>query len=439
MGSAIRLSVVSHIPTALRVGVGCGISVLVSVLGGRSVGLLTGDGFAPPEFTWQLALGLLIVTGSCISWSSRSKWPLIVGLPIAITLIVYAIFDRSKFEGYSSSSPLSKWSEGTAGTISFREISGYGSYWFYILRISFSIVINVTSILLILMDALCLQDMRKDSKGMTKIDTHKFIGTSKKFRIMGVLVPLMSMGGNALGVTTQAAFVETLVSIFGGARTGLASVVTGVLLLLNMLLWPLNVLLAPDHVTGALAIFVTIRFFASVKDVDISYLPHGLAVVMPLLIIPFTFEFVDGLCIALLMAFICEQSLRILSAEKQLASDCDNLFRCNRLSTKTKRDLSVSGASISYPDHRLGFGTTPSHSQSNRNTSLLPITSRASHVINCTAGASSDLEQGLSNCNISRVSSAVVPNVNGIRTSLHPGFALVALVELLLRVVDEQT
>ncbi|CAM9606327.1 unnamed protein product, partial [Choristocarpus tenellus] len=157
MGSALRLSLVSYIPTALRVGAGCGISILVSALGGRSMGLLTANDFALPKFTWELALGLLIITGSCISWPTRQKWPLLVGIPIAVTTIVYAVFDRSKFEGYSSFSPLSEWSNGTMGLISFNGFLETGFYWIYILRTSFSIVINVSSILLILVDAICLQ------------------------------------------------------------------------------------------------------------------------------------------------------------------------------------------------------------------------------------------------------------------------------------------
>ncbi len=50
---ALKLSFVNMIPTALRLGAGCGISILVSVLGLRGLGLLVSDSFTLLPFTWQ--------------------------------------------------------------------------------------------------------------------------------------------------------------------------------------------------------------------------------------------------------------------------------------------------------------------------------------------------------------------------------------------------
>lgn len=50
---ALHIRLVSHIPTALRAGVGCGISILVSVLGMRSMGLLVANEFAFQPLSWQ--------------------------------------------------------------------------------------------------------------------------------------------------------------------------------------------------------------------------------------------------------------------------------------------------------------------------------------------------------------------------------------------------
>lgn len=54
---ALKLSFVSFIPTALRLGAGCGISMLVSVLGLRSLGLLVANSFTLQPFTWQNVSG----------------------------------------------------------------------------------------------------------------------------------------------------------------------------------------------------------------------------------------------------------------------------------------------------------------------------------------------------------------------------------------------
>lgn len=49
----LKISFVSYIPTALRLGAGCGISMLVSVLGMRNVGLLIANSFTLQPVTWQ--------------------------------------------------------------------------------------------------------------------------------------------------------------------------------------------------------------------------------------------------------------------------------------------------------------------------------------------------------------------------------------------------
>lgn len=51
---ALRFSFVSKVPSALRIGAGCGISILVSVLGMRGVGVLTSGSFVLQPVTWQI-------------------------------------------------------------------------------------------------------------------------------------------------------------------------------------------------------------------------------------------------------------------------------------------------------------------------------------------------------------------------------------------------
>lgn len=74
--------------------------------------------------------------------------------------MVYAIVDHSKFEGYSSAEhpPLSNWSGGTFGILSFYALWAAPYHQgFYIIRLFVSITFNVCSILLVLIDAVCLE------------------------------------------------------------------------------------------------------------------------------------------------------------------------------------------------------------------------------------------------------------------------------------------
>lgn len=59
--AVVHIHLVSYVPTALRVGAGCGISILVSVLGMRSMGLLLADSFTLQPFTWEIVSKIRII------------------------------------------------------------------------------------------------------------------------------------------------------------------------------------------------------------------------------------------------------------------------------------------------------------------------------------------------------------------------------------------
>ncbi len=86
---------------------------------------------------------------------------IVIGAPMILTLLVYAVADRSKFQGYSTaeSAPMSNMGDGSFGLVGFGHLSGEGAdqNWFYVVRTFLSITINISSILLVLVDAVCLE------------------------------------------------------------------------------------------------------------------------------------------------------------------------------------------------------------------------------------------------------------------------------------------
>lgn len=83
----------------------------------------------------------------------------VVGVPLVFTLLVYAVGDRTKFTGFpSENAPPSNWGDGSLGVVRFSEIwDAPTQHWFYIARTFLSITINISSILLVLVDAVCLE------------------------------------------------------------------------------------------------------------------------------------------------------------------------------------------------------------------------------------------------------------------------------------------
>lgn len=118
-----------------------------------------------PYHTFARTQGIsfaIIIAGSMTlppAYTTRI-WIYMVVSSTSLTVLVYAAFDRTKFEGYlnSESHPLSSWSRGTYGLVDFFEIKKFpGLYSFYILRTCLSIIINVSSVLIVLIDSMCLK------------------------------------------------------------------------------------------------------------------------------------------------------------------------------------------------------------------------------------------------------------------------------------------
>jgi len=108
-------------------------------------------------------MGLAVVSTACCRTSDNTKtrkWAFVIGVPLALTNLVYAVFDRSKFQGYSGleRSPLSSWGAGTFGELDFSRLGeDPKAYWFSVVRVFMSVVINISSVLLVLIDAVCLE------------------------------------------------------------------------------------------------------------------------------------------------------------------------------------------------------------------------------------------------------------------------------------------
>jgi adenine/guanine/hypoxanthine permease len=110
---------------------------------------------------------------------------------------------------------------------------------------------------------------------------------------------LATMGGALLGTSTTTAYIESSTGIESGARTGLASVVTGLCFLLSLLATPL-ILMVPAVATAPALILVGVLMAESLRALDFDHLEEYLPAILTMLMIPLTFSITDGIGIGLL-------------------------------------------------------------------------------------------------------------------------------------------
>jgi AGZA family xanthine/uracil permease-like MFS transporter len=105
---------------------------------------------------------------------------------------------------------------------------------------------------------------------------------------------LAAAAGGAAGVSSNTSYIESASGVGEGARTGLASVVTGVLFLLTTFLAPLVAIIPYEAATPAL-IVVGFLMMTQIKSID--WEDYGIAIpsFLTIILMPFTYNISVGI------------------------------------------------------------------------------------------------------------------------------------------------
>jgi AGZA family xanthine/uracil permease-like MFS transporter len=102
-----------------------------------------------------------------------------------------------------------------------------------------------------------------------------------------------SLGG-LFGVSSVTTYIESAAGVAEGARTGLASVVTGLLFLAAIALAPFAGLV-PQEATAPALIIVGFLMFAAVREIDVTNLLDGFPALITLIMMPLTYSITNGI------------------------------------------------------------------------------------------------------------------------------------------------
>lgn len=100
--------------------------------------------------------------------------------------------------------------------------------------------------------------------------------------------------GGLFGVSSVTTYIESAAGVSEGARTGLASIVTGVLFLLALALAPFAGIVPPEATAPAL-IIVGFLMFAAVREIDVTNLADGFPALITLIMMPLTYSITNGI------------------------------------------------------------------------------------------------------------------------------------------------
>ena len=105
---------------------------------------------------------------------------------------------------------------------------------------------------------------------------------------------IAAVAGGAAGVSSNTSYIESASGVGEGARTGLASVVTGIAFLFTIFLSPIVAMVPYEAATPAL-IIVGFLMMTQVKDIDWSDISIALPAFLTIVLMPFTYSIAVGI------------------------------------------------------------------------------------------------------------------------------------------------
>ena len=119
-----------------------------------------------------------------------------------------------------------------------------------------------------------------------------------------------SVFGGLMGTTTCTTYVESAAGVQQGGRTGMTSIVIGILFLLTLFFAPLATSL-PKEIDAAALIYVAVLFIRNITDISWDDISEAAPAVLAMAAMPLTYSISHGIAIA----FIAYAAIKICSGD----------------------------------------------------------------------------------------------------------------------------
>ena len=287
----VREAIIKSIPEGLKKAVAVGIGLFIAIIGLANAGIVsteTGTLIGYVNFTMANKTAIVAVIGlilTIVLYTLKVPGAILIG--IIVTTIVGIPFGVTtipeNFRPFSAPSAPTVFAfdfKGifctTAGKFSFAVI---GQFFVIFFTFLFTDLFDTIGTLL----GVAEQGNLKDSNGEVQ-------------NVKGALMAdaVGTAVGACLGTSTVTSFVESSSGVAAGARTGLASVTTGILFLLALFLSPLFFLI-PSAATAPALIFVGYLMMKSVVEIKFDDPTEGIPAFITIMTMPFSYSIAKGI------------------------------------------------------------------------------------------------------------------------------------------------
>ncbi|MBI2780229.1 MAG: NCS2 family permease [Chloroflexi bacterium] len=285
-----REAVMNAVPLALKRAIGAGIGLFILFIGFANGGLVVSGcspfvplpvcagtlvtvsfPTTPAQFIFLFGLAITIVL-----WARKIKAALIISI-LGTTLVALAA-GVTKIPATMTLTP----NFSTLGHFDLTNI--------------FSVLPILTAILVIF--AIMLTDFFDTMGTVTGVAAEAGLanedgsvpGVGKVLLVDSIAAAVGGLGG----VSSNTTYIESAAGVAEGAKTGFASVTTGVLFLLAILLAPLAGII-PSVATAPALVLVGYLMFTQVKDINVADIEDGLPALLTMILMPLTYDITVGI------------------------------------------------------------------------------------------------------------------------------------------------
>lgn len=276
----VRYWLISHIPQCLRIGISAGIGLFIAFMGFQNMGIVV---YSPATLlTMGDILSLNVLLGALgffiiVILAARNFHAAVLVSILVVTLLALWLDPNSHYEGIISLPP-------DISTV-VGHIDLAGSFNLGIMGVIFSIMI------VSLFDSSGTILAVTDKAGMADEK-----GRFPKMRQALLVDSFSSSLGGLFGTSSVLTYIESSAGVSVGGRTGLTSVVVGILFLLVIFLSPLAHLV-PSYATSGALIFVGILMVSSLVKINWHDLTEATPAFITALMMPFAFAITEGVAL----------------------------------------------------------------------------------------------------------------------------------------------
>jgi AGZA family xanthine/uracil permease-like MFS transporter len=282
--TGVRTFIGNAIPKTIKIATGAGIGLFISFIGLKGSGIIVADdatfialgNITSPEALTTI-IGLFIIA---ILYTLKIPGSVLIGIVVAT--IFGGFVGVTEFQGIVGKIP------DVSPTFGKLQLSLDNllepTFWIVVLTFFFVDFFDTTGTLMGL----------AHSAGFAKKDGS--LPRSKKAYMADATGTVV---GSIFGTSTVTSYIESGAGIAQGARTGLASVVTSILMLSMLFFSPLAASI-PSAATAPALIFVGSLMMKGLKEIDWDDSTEGLPAFITLVMMPFTYSIATGITLGMI-------------------------------------------------------------------------------------------------------------------------------------------